>query len=71
MGSYNRRTGKRPEKPDHPPRVEGPVCTPPTGKDDGRTVEPRPGELERLGLADENGEKDGESGEEPPESGKE
>ncbi|CBH22872.1 hypothetical protein SRM_p84066 (plasmid) [Salinibacter ruber M8] len=53
-GRHIRGTGKRPEKPDHPPRVEGPVCTPPTGKDDGRTVEPRPGELERLGLADED-----------------
>ncbi len=57
-GRHIRGTGKRPEKPDHPPRVKGPVCTPPTGKGNGATVEPRPGELERLGLADEDGTDD-------------
>ncbi|MCS3658464.1 hypothetical protein GGQ11_003269 [Salinibacter ruber] len=68
-GRHIRGTGKRPEKPDHPPRVEGPVCTPPTGKDDGRTVEPRPGELERLGLADEDDTDDTGTEDDGPDEG--
>jgi hypothetical protein len=42
------------KSPTIPHGQKGPVCTPPTGKGNGATVEPRPGELERLGLADED-----------------